>query len=258
MANFPFFGSSQGAGKQPQFLSDMAAAEQEVEAYFARLAAQPKVEPEAVAAFELNDQQAIEAYNKWLNSLSMAPGDITKRSGPRRPEGNLHPVLGRQYDDLHELQGRARPQLQGAGTVQGRPGRLANPRSHQDALEPRDGRSDPLLRESDLICGKGELPPEHVTLLIPKNLSKQQQYVAAEHKAAVEPYSVDPKAAFNKARVLMDAEIKKLCMANIGGDQQKLASTQTRFVGVVHHVLLPCYQAATSTGTKHSTFSSTA
>ena len=61
-----------------------------------------------------------------------------------------------------------------------------------------------------------------MTLLTPKNLSSFQQYAAGEHTATVETPSVDPKAAFTKARPHGRGD-QEAVRREHGGDQQKVA-----------------------------------
>jgi len=60
-----------------------------------------------------------------------------------------------------------------------------------------------------------------------------------------ERYTVGLRDGFEKARGIMDVEIRHLCERDIGGDHQRLQLVQTQHVGVTFkHILLPVWLAA--------------
>jgi hypothetical protein len=241
MAN-PFFGAPQGGGARREFLSDIAAAERDVEAYFTGLASQPSIGPEGVAPFGVNNEQALEAYTKWLNGLSMAPGDLKTRADLGALKAVFIPFWVVSSMGYTTYKGQRGLNFQDTETYKDAQGNSQTRQVTRTRWSPAVGELTHYF-ENLLICGKADLPADHEAHLTPRDVSGLQHYVAAEHKAAIEAPTIDPRAAFGKARSNMETEIKKLCSQNIGGDQQTVDSTQTRYVNVsVRHVVLPCYQ----------------
>ena len=226
MANPFFFGSPRGAGFE--FLSDVAAAERQVDAYFAQLHSQPTVPPEGAAAFALTSEQAVEAYTRWLNSLSFVPGGL-KRFADLDASRRSTSLLGRQRHDPHDVPGPARRQPPGDGALPGRPGQRAGTRQIAGRSGVWPSARSTHYFENVLISGKDALPPGHVTLLTPPEADPEDG--GLRPRPAHSPHRAlhhDPRAAFTSARTEMEAKIRKLVAANIGGDQQQVDSSQTR------------------------------
>ena len=243
MANPFFFGSPRGAGFE--FLSDVAAAERQVDAYFAQLHAQPTVPPEGAAAFALTSEQAVEAYTRWLNSLSFVPGGLKRFADLGALKAVYVPFWVVNAMTHTTYQGQRGVNHLETEHYQDAQGNAQTRQVTRTQWSPAIGEVTHYF-ENVLISGKDALPPGHVTLLTPPDLiQKMEVYAPDRHTHPIEPYTIDPRTAFTRARTEMEAKIRMLVGANIGGDRQQVDGSQTRYVGVsVRHVLVPCFQGA--------------
>ena len=209
MANPFFFGSPRGAGFE--FLSDVAAAERQVDAYFAQLHSQPTVPPEGAAAFALTSEQAVEAYTRWLNSLSFVPGGLKRFADLGALKAVYVPFWVVNAMTHTTYQGQRGVNHLETEHYQDAQGNAQTRQITRTQWSPAIGEVTHYF-ENVLISGKDALPPAHVTLLTPPDLiQKMEVYAPDRHTHPVEPYTVDPRAAFTRARTEMEAEIRKLC-----------------------------------------------
>ncbi len=97
-----------------------------------------------------------------------------------------------------------------------------------------------------LVYSAHSLPPSHVGNLPPWELQKLQGYKDEFLSGFLtERYTLGLREGFDQAREIMDAEIRRLCMRDIGGDLQRLDSVHTQHIGITFkHVLLPIWVAA--------------
>src|SRR5262249_22112584 len=97
-----------------------------------------------------------------------------------------------------------------------------------------------------LICASKALPEKYVRCITPKQLGELEEFRPAFLSGfKAERYTIDPEDGFTQARAIMDAKIRELCCADIGGDHQRLESVQTQHVGVTFkHILLPVWMAS--------------
>ena len=83
-----------------------------------------------------------------------------------------------------------------------------------------------------LICGSKSLPEHLVTSLEPWELKHLEPF-RAEFLSGfkTERYAVGLAEGFAHARAIMDAEIRRLCERDIGGNHQRLMEVNTQHVG---------------------------
>jgi hypothetical protein len=224
-----------------EVVSDLAAAERELDAYLSRMTAQPRTEPEAHVPFALDNARAAEAFKKWLNGLGLVPGDLKKTAqlGPLQavyvPFWAVSAMTYVAYQGERGDNYKEKEQYKdGQGQTQTR--EVTKVRWHPASGEVKRNF------ENVLVCAHAGLADDRVALVRPVDPKRLQPY-RANGSATVERCAVEPKSAFNKARTLMEAENRKLVEADIKGDQRKVSKMETRHVGVtLRHVVAPAYQ----------------
>lgn len=221
-----------------EMVSDLAAAEREVEAYLKTLT-QSGCEPESCVPFSLDKPAASAAFAKWLGGLSLVPGDLTKTA----ELGELKPVYvpfwavsAMTYTKYHGERGE---DYQDTEYYTDAGGNSANRQVTKMSWTAAQGEVRHNF-ENVTLCGV-TLPDDRLALLAPKDVRGVQPYRGGD--AAVQRSGLDPRAAFNKVRTQIEAEVKKLVEKDIGGKQQKVTKMETRHVGVaLKQVLVPAWE----------------
>jgi hypothetical protein len=238
MANLPFFFSA-----LKSVFSDPAAAEREVETYLNNLCARPSNDPEGYFPFTIDKPGALTAFSKWLNSLHMVPGTLKKTADLGSLKAAWVPfwaINSMTYTNYRGEKGKEEKETEeytdAAGEVKTR--EVTRVKYEQVAGEVRHHFDNLSLYASNSLVG-GHLP-----LLEPRDWKNLKPYSPEEARAVpVQPCSLDPRAGFNKARGLMDAEIRKKVEKDIGGKDPKVHTIETRHAGVAMKLfLVPVYE----------------
>jgi hypothetical protein len=96
-----------------------------------------------------------------------------------------------------------------------------------------------------LICASHSVPPGLIGSLAPWDLPKLEDFRAELLSGfQTERYAVGLREGFDQAKQIMDGEIRRLCMRDIGGNHQRLYTVNTQHMGVTFkHILLPVWLA---------------
>jgi len=225
-----------------QSVSDLAAAEREVENYLA-LASQAGNEPEVYVPFTLDKKAALDSFHKWLHSLTFVPGNLKKTAdlGALKPVyvpfWAVHSMTYTSYTgERGEEQKTTEEYTDPAGETKTR---------EATTLEWRPVRGEVRQHFEELyVCGVNDLPAGHVVALTPRQLTHHQVYSAdGVAQTNVRRSDLDVRTAFTRARKLMEDQIKSLVQKDIGGKQQKISRMETRHVGVaIKHLLVPAFE----------------
>jgi hypothetical protein len=230
---------------RPPVLSDLAATERELETYLARLTSQPTVPPEAHLPFATDQHQAAEAFNRWLASRAMVPGDLKSAARLGGLEAKYVPfwvVSSMTYSSYKGERGENYKDTEG----------YTAPDGSYKTREVTKVRWTPVTGEvrhnfeGEILCGLTSLSQEQVTFLTPRDLRQLSSLNGSQPAGGpVEKYTLGPREIFNKARTTMDADTKGLVEKDIGGNERKVAKVETRHTGVtIKHVLVPMYRGS--------------
>jgi hypothetical protein len=97
-----------------------------------------------------------------------------------------------------------------------------------------------------LVLGSKSLPKQFTDALPPWDLTQLRPY-APEYLAGLrsEAYGVELDQAFVEARQMMDRQIERDVLFDIGGDRQRISQVETKVGSVTFkHILLPIWIAA--------------
>ncbi len=241
MAN-PLFGSN-----KIEVVSDMAAAEREVQSYLGKLSN----EPEVLLPFAVDRNGAADAFKKWLGSLSLVPGDLTTKAELAPVKAVCVPFWAVHSMTYTGYVGERGEEYKDTEYYTDASGQGKTREVTKIAWKPASGEVKQNF-DNLYLCAAGGLPETHVALLSPKEVRDPQPYSeGATADATVMRSGLDPKAAFNKARTMMEAEIRKLVEKDIGGKQQKVTKMETRHLGVsLRQLLVPAYEGTYRYGGK--------
>jgi DNA-directed RNA polymerase subunit RPC12/RpoP len=216
-------------------------------------AARSMVQPEGILPFVIDRRKAGEAFRRWVAGLWFAPSGLQKWADRGQVTGAYVPFwtydsmtynfyTGERGDNYQETESYTETEsYQEDGE--------AKTREVTRTREVTKVRWTPVSGEVQqffddvLVCGAQSLPERYTAMVKPKELQGLEDFKPEFLSGfTTERYTVGPKEGFDKARAIMDGEIRRLCCQDIGGDHQRLASVETQHVGVTFkHVLLPVW-----------------
>lgn len=211
--------------------------------------AEAMIAPEGVLPFKVDHRQAIAAFNDWLAGRWFAPTGLRQLANLGRLSGLYTPYWtydsmtytfykGQRGDDYTVTESYTETDAQGQTVTKTRQVTHTNWTSVSGEVS--------HFFDDVLVCGSKSLPENFVRELEPWDLEQLVDF-RAEYLSGfqTERYAVDLGAGFNKAKQIMDGEVRRLCCRDIGGNHQRLERVSTQHVGVTFkHILMPVWLAA--------------
>jgi DNA-directed RNA polymerase subunit RPC12/RpoP len=207
------------------------------------------VPPESLLPFKVDDRLARGLFNQWISSLWFAPTELKQFANLGQLAGVYLPYWtydsmtfnkyrGQRGDDYTDTEYYTTTDSNGNTVTQSRT-------VVRTAWTPVSGEVQHFFDDVLIPATKG-LPEKRVNDLTPWDLEHLDPF-KAEYLSGfkTERYSVGLEEGFGKARDVMDAHIRILCMQDIGGDHQTIEKVWTKHQGVTFkHLLLPIWLAA--------------
>jgi DNA-directed RNA polymerase subunit RPC12/RpoP len=206
------------------------------------------IQPKALLPFNIDAKQAGEAYRTWLKRLWFAPNKLKKYARKERKLNGVY-VPYWTYDcatethyrgqrgDIYQVRQQVRVRVNGRMTTQTR---LVNKIRWTPASGVvRRGFDDVLVYATDSLPRKmaRELAPWDLAELTPY----QEEFLSGFQS---EVYKVELDHGFDYAKERMHPVIRQDIRRDIGGDQQRISSAETRYSNVnFKHILLPFWIA---------------
>ena len=207
------------------------------------------VKPGAILPFQVTRDAGGAAFRVWIAKLWFAPGDVKRLA---QAEGTLSGV----YVPYWTYDCRTTTRYEGARgevyyttesyttTVNGKPQmqtrQVRHVRWYPASGVVRDSFDDLLVRATD------SLPAKYLDALEPWDLERLVPY-ADEYLAGfrTDSYRIDLGQGFGKAQEKMQPAIEQSCRTDIGGDEQRVDSMDTRYREIrFKHVLFPVWISA--------------
>ena len=207
------------------------------------------IKPQAVVPFALTEDQARDALTKWLGSLWFAPNGLLEytRKG-RRMAGIYVPFWTFDADSASRYSGQRGEHYYETRTVTVN----VNGRSEQRQEQVRHTRWHPVSGQVSrffddmLVMASNSLPRRLGEELTPWDMGQIVGY-SPDFLAGfqAEGYTVTLADGHGLARERMARIIEEDVRRNIGGDEQRITSIDSRFDGEsFKHILLPIWTAA--------------
>lgn len=207
------------------------------------------IKPQAVLPFVLTEAQARAALEDWLRGLWFAPNGLVRyaRRG-RRMQGVYSPFWTFDADTHTNYHGQRGDYyyetVYVTQVVDGRPRQVAQ-QVRRTRWTPRSGQ---VARSFDdvLVLASASLPRRFTDALAPWELSHLTPYDPRYLSGfSAEGYTVPLTKGHQIARQEMAAVIAMDIRRDIGGDEQRIASADTRHdAETFKHILLPVWLAA--------------
>lgn len=207
------------------------------------------IKPQALLAFKVTAQEARELFKKWLHSLWFAPNDLKAYA---RREGGLKGMYIPHWTYDADTTTRYRGQRGEHYYVTERYTTTENGKTVTKTRQVRKTRWYPASGtvqnsfDDVLVVASNTLPRKYLTTLEPWDLDALVPY-ADEYLSGfrTESYTVDLEMGFGLACSRMEPEIDSTIRRDIGGDEQRILSKDTRYYDVTFkHLLLPVWLSA--------------
>jgi predicted RNA-binding Zn-ribbon protein involved in translation (DUF1610 family) len=215
------------------------------------VAARAMIAPESVLPFRVSQREAVQAFNRWVETLWFAPSTLVQLanlgqlSGVYEPFWTFDSMTYSQYSGARGVNYTTTETYMEAnaqGEMETRTRAVTN-----TAWYPTSGQIKHFF-DDVLVYASKSLPSDKIDALEPWDLKSLQKFDPAFLAGfKTERYTVGLVEGFKIAQQRMDTTIHRLCCQDIGGDLQQLHSVQTQNVGVTFkHLLLPIWLAAYS------------
>jgi len=210
----------------------------------------PIVKPHYLLPFLVPQADALDSFRRWLKNLWFAPSDLSKMvsSEARRLKGVYIPHWSYDTDTVSHYSGSRGEYYYVTETytenVNGRQETRTREVRHT-AWHPASGTvgcdfNDILISASNSLPQKvaGRLEPWRLESLVHYN----EQYVSGFRS---ELFQIDAENGFETAKQIMDPEIRKTILADIGGDEQRIHDYDTSYDNIaLKYLLLPTWISA--------------
>ncbi|MCS7032728.1 MAG: hypothetical protein NZ561_01895 [Phycisphaerae bacterium] len=206
------------------------------------------IKPQSLLPFRITRQQASDLFVRWIHSLWFAPNALKRRARQQRIFGSYVPAWtfdsrtstpyrGKRGEIYYEterytvfINGRPETRTRQVQKIRWYPASGTIHHFFNDVL---------VLATTSLPPGYGEeLEPWDLPQLVPFDERYLSGFVA-------EAYNVDLPVGWGKATQLMDSQIRRMILADIGGDRQQIDWYQTHHSDMTFkHILLPVWISA--------------
>jgi DNA-directed RNA polymerase subunit RPC12/RpoP len=207
------------------------------------------IKPEGLLPFKVSQKEAFEKFRKWIQGLWFAPGSLkqyarteTKLAGVYIPfwtyDSETTTDYGGERGDYYYTNENYTTTENGRTVTRTR-------RVWHTNWTPVGGTVRNSFDDILILAGKS-LPRVYATRLEPWDLANMVPY-ADEYLSGfrAESYQVSLAEGFEDAKVVMASVIESTIRQDIGGDEQRIHSTQTQYGRITFkHILLPVWLTA--------------
>ncbi len=206
------------------------------------------IPPESVIPFAVDLRHARESFAKWLGGLWFAPSELKKVANLGQLAAVYLPYWtydamtytkyhGMRGDDYQETEYYTEKDTNGNEVSRSR----TVTKTHWYSVS---GEVQHFF-DDVLVCGTESVPPHLISGLEPWDTTElepfQDSFLAG---LKTERYAVDLQGGLVIAKDIMQPKIRSLITSDIGGDHQRIETTDTRYLGITFkHCLLPVWIA---------------
>ncbi|MEU6848490.1 hypothetical protein ABZ901_00905 [Actinacidiphila alni] len=200
-----------------------------------------RVVPEAVVPFGLDRGAARDKLGEWTSSRWFAPNSLKKVTAAETFKGSYLPHWTYDAATTTHYEGRRGEYYYTTETYTTTENGQQVTRTRQVRHTRWHHASGTVQRAFDdiLVAGTGHVATEQLDKLTPWPLAEAQPY-QAEYLAGFQTvrYDVEPEQGLDIAKQRMAPVIESDCRADIGGDEQRVTSTDTAYADVTFKLLL--------------------
>ena len=207
------------------------------------------VKPKYLLPFKVDQKKAMEHFRGWISGLWWAPNDLKKYAQTTEKLNGMYiPYWTYDSDTASAYTGERGDYYYETETYY----EEENGKSVRKTRRVRHTRwsyaSGNVFKNFNdvLVLASNSLPDSYTSKLEPwdlENLTRFDEKFLSGFRT--ERYQVDVKDGFGKAKDIMDDVIRELVRDNIGGDEQRIHSVNTKHNNITFkHILLPIWLSA--------------
>ncbi|MEO3407861.1 hypothetical protein AAFN85_28335 [Mucilaginibacter sp. CAU 1740] len=211
---------------------------------------QQYVEPHYILPFAITQQQGTEAFKKWIKSLWWSPNDLAKKlvSDATGLKGVYLPHWAYDSDTVTDYTGERGDYYYTTETytetVDGKTQTRTREVRHT-RWSYTSGTVDVDFRDV-IVPASTSLPEKTLNQLTPWQFDMlvdfDERYMSGFRS---ETYRLNPEQGFQKATVQMEPDIRSAIRDDIGGDEQRIDSTDTDYLNKgIKYLMLPVWVSA--------------
>jgi DNA-directed RNA polymerase subunit RPC12/RpoP len=208
-----------------------------------------RIKPEGILPFKVSQKEAFESFRRWIRSLWFAPGSLkqyarteNKLSGVYIPfwtyDSNATTSYSGERGDYYYTTESYTTTENGRSVTRTRQVRHTR-------WTPASGTVQNSFNDILILAGKS-LPRKYADQLQPWDMSNLVPY-ADEYLSGfrAESYQVSLPEGFEMAKAVMEPVIESSIRGDIGGDEQRIHASHTRYASITFkHILLPVWMSA--------------
>ncbi len=208
------------------------------------------IKPGAVLPFAVTSKQASSKFKLWIKSLWFAPNALKKyATQAQKLNGMYTPYWTYDSDTLSSYTGQRGDHYYVSESYWATDAKGNSVRRTRRVRKTRWSYAQGRVRvpfDDILILASRSLPEKYVNKLTPWDIENLEPY-ADEYLSGfkAESYQVGLREGFDRARVVMDVDIRLSIRYDIGGDVQQISSVNTRYDDICYkYILLPVWVSA--------------
>ena len=198
--------------------------------------------PESVLPFKVEKNKAKDIFQSWIKSRWFAPSDLVQRAQKEGIDGVYLPYWTYDSDTNTTYRGERGEHYYVEEEYTDSEGNTKTRRERKTRWYDTHGS---VRQDFDdvMICASKSLPQKLFNALEPWPTNELQPYAPGYLAGfSAEKYAITLPEGFKLAESKMETEIKKEICRDIGGDEQRISSFDTRHHNVTFkHVLLPLW-----------------
>ena len=214
------------------------------------------IPPQCMLPFKVEHRQAIAAFTQWRDGLWFAPSSLKQFANLGQINGIYVPFWtfdsmtysfyrGERGDDYQDTESYIDTETY---TENGETKTRSVSKTRTVTKTRWTSVSGEVQHFFDdvAVCASESIPQHYASSLTPKELKGVEGFRADYLSGfTTERYCLGPKEGFDKAKHIMEGQIRQLCARAIGGNHQRIHSVNTQHVGVTFkHLLLPIWLAS--------------
>jgi DNA-directed RNA polymerase subunit RPC12/RpoP len=208
-------------------------------------AADPLVAPEGVLPFAITQKQATQSIRDWIGSRWFAPNALKQQAQTGAVSGVYVPFWTYDSQTVSYYRGERGEHYWETEWYTDSDGNRQSRQVQKTRWYSASGRVDHFF-DDVLVAATHSIPRNKLDALEPWGLENIKAYEPAYLSGfKAQRYQVDLAQGFEVARGVMAGHIDTLVRRDIGGDEQRVHSVDTRHFNVTFkHILLPVYISA--------------
>lgn len=216
----------------------------------AKIVAQPResdplLAPEGVLPFSITHKDAAASIRQWISTRWFAPNALKRQAEQNKSQGVYLPFWTYDANTWSQYRGERGEHYYVTESYTDSNGNRQTRQVQKTRWYPASGSVTHFF-DDVLIAASTSIPRERMDALEPWGLENMQPYEPAYLSGfQAQRYQTDLATGFEQAKGVMANMIQSLVRQDIGGDEQRIHSIDTRYADLTFkHILLPVYISA--------------